>query len=119
MCIRDRAYGRVERNGTYANANGAPFSGTGGGFGYTCFTNATCYTGSSNNVATGWTAGGGFEYALAQHWTFKGEYLYVSLDSKSVTETAVSGNGGVPASFNANFSRTNLNIARLGLNYRF
>jgi opacity protein-like surface antigen len=34
-------------------------------------------------------AGGGLEYAFAQHWTFKAEYLYVSLESESVTESAV------------------------------
>jgi hypothetical protein len=50
----------------------------------------------------------------------KAEYLYVSLESKPVTETALfSGCTCAPASFNANFSRTTFNVARLGLNYRF
>jgi opacity protein-like surface antigen len=31
----------------------------------------------------GWTAGGGFEAALFQNWSFKLEYLYVGLQDKS------------------------------------
>jgi hypothetical protein len=46
--------------------------------------------------------------------------LYVSLDSKSVTELAPMPTPGVaPASVNANYSRTNFNVARAGVNYRF
>ncbi len=67
----------------------------------------------------GWTLGGGLEYALWQKWTVKAEYLYVSLNGNSVTETALSSGGFLPASFNANFSRTNFNIVRVGLNYQF
>jgi outer membrane immunogenic protein len=64
--------------------------------------------------------GGGLEYAFWQKWTLNAEYLYVSLDSKSVTETAVAVLPGTPpASFNANLNRTSFNVARVGLNYRF
>jgi len=45
--------------------------------------------------------------------------LYVSLASRSVTETALNGGGFTPTSFNANFGRTNFNVARAGLSYRF
>jgi outer membrane immunogenic protein len=74
-------------------------------------------------MATGWTAGAGFEYAIWKNVTFKAEYLYVSLGSDSVTETALTVDPFSPAdarsSFNANFSRTNFNVARVGLNYHF
>jgi outer membrane immunogenic protein len=74
-------------------------------------------------MATGWTAGAGFEYAIWKNVTFKAEYLYVSLGSDSVTETALAVDPFSPAdarsSFNANFSRTNFNVARVGLNYHF
>lgn len=64
--------------------------------------------------------GGGLEYAFGRNWTLKAEYLYVSLDSESLTEVAVTHTAGVaPASFNVNFGRTNLNVARIGVNYRF
>jgi outer membrane immunogenic protein len=35
----------------------------------------------------GWTAGGGFEYALGRNWSVKVEYLYVNLGSVSVAGT--------------------------------
>lgn len=109
------AYGRVEHTGSYNN----------GTIGFiniiaptlNCSaTNTACLTGSSSSVASGWTLGGGLEYAIVQNWTLKAEYLYVSLGAKSLTENAVVPTG---ASINANFSRTNFNVARVGLNYRF
>ena len=47
-----------------------------GGFGFACTTPVSCFAGSSSRTATGWTAGGGFEYALSQNVSFKTEYLY-------------------------------------------
>jgi outer membrane immunogenic protein len=94
-----------------------------GGTGFNC-PNVTipCFAGSSGNTATGWTAGGGVEYALWQQWSLKLEYLYVSLASNGLMETALSTlHPGLttPASFNANFSHTNFNVVRVGLNYQF
>jgi outer membrane immunogenic protein len=70
-------------------------------------------------VAVGWTLGGGLEYAVWQRWTLKAEYLYVSLDSKSFTETSVPAPGSGSASLVANFGRTTFNVGRVGVNYRF
>jgi outer membrane immunogenic protein len=117
------AYGRVEHTGTYAdngNAAGITLSSPSGNFAFLCAANSTCFSGSSSDVATGWTVGGGLEYAIWQRWTLKAEYLYVSLEGKSVTETAVASSPGfTPASFNANYNRTNFNVGRIGVNYRF
>ena len=115
------AYGRVEHTGMYVVNVGNGFSDNNSGFRFACHPNenATCFAGSASSVATGWTAGGGLEYAFWKNLTLKAEYLYVSLDSKSVTETATNFAGLKPSSFNANFNRTNFNVARLGMNYRF
>jgi len=115
------AYGQVEHTGSYVNNSGASFSLSSGVISFNCSPNSTCFAGSSSKVVPGWTLGGGVEYAFWQKWSFKAEYLYVSLDSTSVTETAsaVSIPGNTPASFNANFGRTKFNVARVGLNYRF
>jgi outer membrane immunogenic protein len=118
------AYGRVEHTGSYVN-NSALFGleiVPVGGFSVSCGSVATCFAGSSSSVATGWTAGGGLEYALWKNITLKAEYLYVNLGSTSVTETALAVSfigTSAPASFNANFSRTSFNVARIGMNYRF
>jgi outer membrane immunogenic protein len=64
--------------------------------------------------------GGGIEYAIWQRWTVKAEYLYVSLSQSPVIASAVVVGGGLlPSSITANFDRTNFNVARVGVNYRF
>ena len=113
------AYGRVGQSGSYVN-NSTGASIIAPGFNFSCSTGTTCFAGSSDGTATGWTVGGGLEYAIWRHLTLKAEYLYVSLGSQSVTETALAFNPRTaPASFDANFGRTAFNVARVGLNYRF
>jgi outer membrane immunogenic protein len=113
------AYGRVNHTGSlggsFSRLPAPSFSCSNG-------VTTTCFAGSSGNTATGWTAGGGVEYALWQQWSLKLEYLYVSLASNGLMETALSTlHPGLttPASFNANFSHTNFNVVRVGLNYQF
>jgi outer membrane immunogenic protein len=117
------AYGKVEDTASFMTANGGNISITGaGGFGVACgppATTNTCYAGSSSDTATGWTLGGGLEYALWQSWTVKAEYLYVSLNGKTATELGTPVAGLTQSSLNANYGRTNFNVARAGLNYRF
>jgi len=115
------AYGRVEHSATYINNGPVPLNVTGFGFSYTCGAFAPCFNGLSNDVSGGWTVGGGIEYAIWQRWTLRAEYLYVSLDSRSVTQTgvALAVPGNAVSSVNANFDRTTFNVARIGVNYRF
>ena len=116
------AYGRVEHNGNYTNtSSGATLLNSAGGFGFLCSPGQTCFSGSSSERATGWTLGGGLEYAFWTNWTLKAEYLYLSLEGKSLTESAprVFISGDIPSSLNTSYSRINLNIGRVGLNYRF
>ncbi len=77
--------------------------------------NFYCITGTASGVSTGWTAGGGFEYAFADRWTVKAEYLYADLGSRSVTFSDPSAPGSALTA-KTNF---NLQIVRAGLNYRF
>ena len=37
------------------------------------------YTSSFSDTLSGWTAGGGFEYAFRDNWTVKGEVLWIDL----------------------------------------
>lgn len=77
--------------------------------------------GSAAATLTGWTVGGGLEYAFAPRWTLKGEYLYYDLGSLNYSSTLTS------TSLGALFSQATVNshaefkgsIARVGLNYRF
>ncbi|BAT57583.1 hypothetical protein GJW-30_1_00089 [Variibacter gotjawalensis] len=58
---------------------------------------------------TGWTVGGGLEYAFAPNWSAKVEYLYVDLGRERYLETLIDG-----VSANLKF-----HTVRFGVNYRF
>src|SRR5262245_28160196 len=67
----------------------------------------------ANDTNVGWTAGAGIEFAVANNWTMKAEYLYVDLGDFNCGTVC-----GVPAAAVDNVSfRTN--IFRGGINYRF
>jgi outer membrane immunogenic protein len=68
---------------------------------------------SQNFSRTGFAAGGGFEYALTPNWTFRTEYLFVSLGTSQVRNAFF---GTTPLAFNP---RTTANIVRAALNYKF
>jgi outer membrane immunogenic protein len=77
------------------------------------------FTGSASTTRAGWTAGGGGEWAFADHWSEKLEYLYVDLGTMSY----LSGNGNpfgfaTPSFFQTNVT-THEHIVRVGLNYKF
>jgi outer membrane immunogenic protein len=72
-------------------------------------------------MLTGWTVGGGFEWALAPHWSFKTEYLYYDLGSRTsvspnvVTSCCTVTEGTVNSTVSATFRGS---IARVGINYK-
>ena len=86
--------------------------------GFSCVSGAPCFVGSSSSIRTGWTAGGGLEWLLDQHWSARVEYQFVDLGTESVKLTALVTPPVTPSSFNAAF-RDQFNVVRLGLNYRF
>jgi outer membrane immunogenic protein len=84
--------------------------GTGGG----AFGNLQAAAGTlpfSSTTQTGWTAGGGVEFAFTPNLTAKVEYLYVDLGSQACP----------PASCAASATSVTLteNVVRAGINYKF
>ncbi|MBV9431243.1 MAG: porin family protein, partial [Hyphomicrobiales bacterium] len=67
----------------------------------------------SSQTRTGWTLGGGAEFAFAPHWTAKLEYIYVDLGRNTTVFTPLP----LPAISNA--ARVDLSVVRAGVNYRF
>jgi outer membrane immunogenic protein len=70
-----------------------------------------------SNTRTGWTVGGGYEYALGYGWSIKGEYLYVKFDDYTTFTQPPFGGLGMNIA-----PRTNKlydNIVRAGMNYKF
>ena len=64
---------------------------------------------STTDWASGWTIGGGMEFALTDRWSAKAEYMYYDLGTDRYTADA-SGTGQVDIS-------TGGSIVRVGLNY--
>jgi outer membrane immunogenic protein len=101
------AYGQVKTSAginDYDYATGAPFAGI---------------NGSKTETRTGYTVGGGIEYALAGNVSLKGEYSYVDLGSTTHrfydNDVSYPGYGlYVTAKDDVNF-----HVVRAGLNYRF
>jgi outer membrane immunogenic protein len=99
-----------------------------GGFAYgnidysanTNFDNGITYPVDFTETKTGWTAGGGVEYALTNHWTVRAEYLHYDLGDASRTQPQLS--GGVPTGtgFGVHYSfDTSGEIVRAGFNFKF
>ena len=76
---------------------------------------STATTGSHDNVNTGWTIGGGLEYALTDNWIIRGEYLYVDLGEANVTSYLA----GTPGSFVSAKADMTSNIVRAAISYKF
>jgi outer membrane immunogenic protein len=79
------------------------------------------WAGSSSSTRTGYTIGGGFEYALSEHWTAKTEYLYYDLGNVSHPLNVIISNQG-PGSYptlGSTISSVRGSIIRVGLNYQF
>jgi outer membrane immunogenic protein len=83
----------------------------------TAFTSGISYPVSAKSTQTGWTAGGGIEYAFDPSWSAKIEGLYYDLGSVSI----LTGSVPLPATGfrrGATFDLTGA-IVRAGINYRF
>ena len=87
----------------YAAGNFMPYITGGAAFGD--IKTSITGIGSTTETKTGWTGGGGVEYAFNGPWSAKLEYLYVDL-----------GRGGTIGGSTAKLQE---NIVRAGVNYRF
>ncbi len=87
-----------------------------GGFAYgrvknfATFDGSALFSASTSSTQTGWTAGGGLEYAFTNNWTVRIEALYVDLG----TQTSSVNRSGCAFGFKNQYT-----LGRLGLNYKF
>ena len=81
-------------------------------------TTGQSFTTSSGGWNTGWTVGGGIEWAFAGPWSPKIEYDYIKLSSNSFTVPTPSPLGVLPGDV---FTTANRNIQTVlfRINYRF
>jgi outer membrane immunogenic protein len=71
------------------------------------------------DMDTGWTVGGGAEFAWRPNWTLKTEYLFVHFDGETYSGTANYLPPTPSQSFRFSASPAEFNIIRIGLNYKF
>jgi outer membrane immunogenic protein len=116
------AYGSVSNNGngfgagliaTTAPGFVNPVSGVAGPS--TAFLGAATNNGSSTKV--GWTLGAGAEYAFTYNWTIKFEYLYANFGNVKNAPGILF--PGAAVAFNSQNRQLDVNIVRLGVNYKF
>jgi outer membrane immunogenic protein len=83
-----------------------------------------CHVGSATKTSVGATAGAGVEYAFSGNWSVKLEYLHIWLQDNNGFLTQNSGPGfvGPPLvvqRFNQSMNDSNLDLVRVGVNYRW
>jgi opacity protein-like surface antigen len=71
--------------------------------------------GTLDQTKTGWTAGGGVEYAVSRNWSAKLEYDYLSFGETNNTFILPF---AAPAAFNADI-RQRVHQVKFGINYKF
>ena len=72
---------------------------------------------SFSNTSDGFVVGGGVEWALTHNWSLRGEYLFYHLNSSAGATATAAAFPAFPSSFS--WSRTNVDVARAGLSYKF
>ena len=94
------AFARISYTEGYVDANAPPGTGIA----------------SASRTLVGWTAGAGWEYAWADNWTVRAEYLYASFPTTSALG-AITGAGGA----NTLHGSTDLviQLIRAGVNFKF
>lgn len=80
------------------------------------FGGAASYPASHSDAETGWTAGGGIEYAISQHWTIKAEYLYLDVGDQTEIGHPVPANPPFQVRYNWD---AQFHTFGAGLNFKF
>lgn len=69
---------------------------------------------STNVTLSGWVAGGGVEYAVANNWTVRAEYLYYDFGDETIINPTV-----VPGLNYLSTFDNKIHVVRAGVNYKF
>lgn len=80
-----------------------------------CLIFVSCNTGASA-TRTGWTAGGGIEWAFAPNWSVLLEYGHYGFGTKTLTFTDSNVPAGAPLTYSV---KQDIDVVKAGLNWRF
>lgn len=83
-----------------------------------------CHVGSATTTSVGGTVGAGVEYAFSGNWSVKAEYLHIWLQDHNsfLTQNSGAAFAGPPLlvqRFNQSMNDSNLDLVRIGINYRW
>jgi outer membrane immunogenic protein len=119
--VRARAGFAFDRALIYATG-GFAYGGGGGNnsayFGNNYGYGGAYYGGNGEDTATGWTVGGGLEYAFTDNITAKIEGLYVSLD-RGNSDVYLPGYALATSYYSSGSKNNEFAVVRAGLNYKF
>jgi outer membrane immunogenic protein len=95
-----------------------------GGGGGNNFCGGIAFGCGGDDTRTGWTVGGGLEYAFTNNWTVKIEGLYVNLDGGGSNNGLLGFVNGAPVFLPPGFvtnavDEQTFGVVRVGLNYKF
>jgi len=82
----------------------------------------TSVAGSATSTKSGWTIGGGFQWMLTPSWIARAEYLYYSFNNNNNTLALTfpaPTQCATPCGVAVTSSNNNINVLRLGLDYKF
>jgi outer membrane immunogenic protein len=101
---------------------GVGFTTVQNGFSDTCVTApcgpATLVTNASNTRAFG-VGGGGIEWMFADHWSVKGEYLYLALGHSTQSPCGLGGGTGAGTVFCTSHTVDGVHTGKVGINWHF
>ncbi len=81
----------------------------------TVLPNFGSFPGNVDDIRAGWVIGGGLEWAFADCWTFKAEYLHMEFGSEGVTADQVPPSPVYQVRYDFD---TMVDVVRVGLNYK-
>jgi outer membrane immunogenic protein len=117
--VRARAGWLAARNTLFYITGGLAYGRVNAGFSGNFNATNDHFSGSESKVETGWTIGGGLEYAFDRNWLLRGEYLYYDLGSTDFTTIGTGRAASVAAGNFVGSVDTSGHIARLGISYKF
>jgi outer membrane immunogenic protein len=71
----------------------------------------------ASETRTGWTVGGGIEWAFWSHWSAKAEYDYYDFGTRTLTLTGTF--AGIPIAVPGVNVQQRISVGKIGINYRF
>lgn len=71
---------------------------------------------TNDTTKAAWTLGGGIEYAIAEAWSIKGEYMYIGVRG-TANACGITGTGTGPFCWSHDYS--GIHTAKFGINYHF